>query len=228
MGRVLSPGHAADRLVRAGHRRVGGVPSPRRRVAMVAAVAGVLDARPGGRKRRPRSFRWPAWRRATWLTGDRAGRRALRLAGCCPPIIVLGSPWYLSMLHRYPELRAFFFGRELAGRMTGKVDGRHGSMFYYVPVSLVAWLPWWPLARVGDLAGTRAAIRRRARGCAANRRGRLDRARRAGDLFAGRLQVADLLAPARAVGRAGAGAVDRAAAGDDRALPARCPPGSSR
>ena len=36
------------------------------------------------------------------------------------------------MLHRYPELRGFFFGRELAGRMTGKVDGRHGAIFYYL------------------------------------------------------------------------------------------------
>lgn len=82
----------------------------------------------------------------TWLTGDRRGRRALRPGLLLPAIILLGSPWYVSMLHRYPELKSFFFGRELAGRMTGKVDGRHGTMFYYVPVSLGAWLPWWPLA----------------------------------------------------------------------------------
>ena len=82
----------------------------------------------------------------TLLTGDRAGRRALRAGWLLPGIIVLGSPWYLSMLGRYPELRGFFFGRELAGRMAGKVDGRHGAILYYLPVSLVAWLPWWPLA----------------------------------------------------------------------------------
>ncbi len=81
-----------------------------------------------------------------WITGDRPGRRALRAWLLLPAIILLGSPWYLSMLHRYPELRGFFFGRELAGRMTGKVDGRHGAILYYLPVSLVAWLPWWPLA----------------------------------------------------------------------------------
>jgi hypothetical protein len=50
------------------------------------------------------------------------------------------------MLHDYPELRAFFFGRELAGRIAGHVDGRHGSPFYYIPISLIAWLPWWPVA----------------------------------------------------------------------------------
>ena len=81
-----------------------------------------------------------------WLTGDGAGRHALRWPLLFPAILVLGSPWYLSMLHTYPELRGFFFGRELAGRMTGHVDGRRGSPFYYLGVSLVAWLPWWPLA----------------------------------------------------------------------------------
>ncbi len=80
-----------------------------------------------------------------WLTRDPAGRRALRLAALVPAIIVLGSPWYLSMLHRYPELKTFFFKRELAGRMSGRVDGRHGSKLYYLVVSSVGWLPWWPV-----------------------------------------------------------------------------------
>lgn len=81
-----------------------------------------------------------------WVTGDRAGRRALRLWLLVPGVLLLGSPWYVSMLRTYPELRGFFFGRELAGRMTGHVDGRRGSPLYYLGVSLVAWLPWWPLA----------------------------------------------------------------------------------
>ena len=79
-----------------------------------------------------------------WLTGDQIGKRALRLSLLLPAILVLGSPWYLSMLHRYPELKTFFFYRELAGRLAGKVDGRHGSKLYYIPVSLAGWLPWWP------------------------------------------------------------------------------------
>ena len=97
----------------------------------------------------------------TWLTGDVTGRRALRLDWLLPAILLLGAPWYLSMLHRYPELRGFFFGRELAGRMAGRVDGRHGAIFYYIPISIVAWLPWWPVAAW-------AAWRERARHSALN------------------------------------------------------------
>ena len=102
-----------------------------------------------------------------WLTGDRDGRRALRPALLLPAMILLGSPWYFSMLHRYPELRRFFFGRELTGRMRGRVDGRHGSIFYYLTVSALAWLPWWPLAawviyreRVRLFAGRGASLAR--------------------------------------------------------------------
>ncbi len=80
-----------------------------------------------------------------WAMGDAPGRRAVRLWLLLPAILLLGSPWYLSMLHTHPELKQFFFGRELAGRMAGSVDGRHGSKFYYVAVSLLGWLPWWPV-----------------------------------------------------------------------------------
>ncbi len=82
----------------------------------------------------------------SWVTGDAAGRRALRPWLLAPAVVVLGSPWYLSMLHRYPELSPFFFKRELAGRVAGHVDGRHASRLIYVPISLGAWLPWWPVA----------------------------------------------------------------------------------
>ena len=79
-------------------------------------------------------------------TGDTAGRKALRIWLLFPSILVLGAAWFLSMMSHYPELKQFFLGRELAGRMAGRVDGRHGSKLYYLPISAAAWLPWWPLA----------------------------------------------------------------------------------
>ncbi len=82
----------------------------------------------------------------TYVHGDTAGRRALRVSLLLPAIIALGSPWYLSMLHRYPELSQFFFRRELVNRVAGHVDGRRASPFFYLPFSLIAWLPWWPVA----------------------------------------------------------------------------------
>lgn len=81
----------------------------------------------------------------TYATGDAAGRRALRPWLLTPAIVILGSPWYLSMLHRYPDLSQFFFRRELVNRVAGRVDGRHKSPFFYLPLSLGAWLPWWPI-----------------------------------------------------------------------------------
>lgn len=77
---------------------------------------------------------------------DRAGLRALRPWRLFPAVILLGAPWYLSMLRSYPELEHFFFARELAGRLVGRAVGRHGSWWYYGPVSAWGWLPWWPVA----------------------------------------------------------------------------------
>ena len=82
----------------------------------------------------------------TWATGDRAGRRALRLPLLLPATVLLGLPWHVAMLHAHTDLQGFFLGKELAGRLTGGAHRRGGPWLYYVPVSAVAWLPWWPLA----------------------------------------------------------------------------------
>lgn len=81
-----------------------------------------------------------------WMLDDIAGKNALRPGILLPGIVVLGSPWYIRMLLEHPDLSSFFFRRELAGRITGHVDGRHGPIYYYLALSLAAWLPWWPVA----------------------------------------------------------------------------------
>lgn len=59
-------------------------------------------------------------------------------------ILALGSPWYIAMMLRHPELERFFFHRELVGRVTGHEDGREGFPGFHFVVALGVWLPWWP------------------------------------------------------------------------------------
>jgi len=73
-------------------------------------------------------------------------RRALRPLRLLLGAILLGSPWFIWMMIQHPELKDFFLHREMAGRMTGHVDGRKGPVYYYLLISLIAWLPWWPWA----------------------------------------------------------------------------------
>jgi len=81
-----------------------------------------------------------------WATRDRAGLRSLRPFWLLLVVLVAGAPWYLDLMRQHPPLRNFFFGRELAGRLVGHPDGRHGPIYYYLVFSLIGWMPWWPAA----------------------------------------------------------------------------------
>jgi 4-amino-4-deoxy-L-arabinose transferase-like glycosyltransferase len=80
---------------------------------------------------------------------DGAGMRALRPGRLVLGILALGSPWFLLAMREHPSLVDFFLHRELAGRVAGHADGRQGPAYYYLLVSLAAWLPWWPAALAG-------------------------------------------------------------------------------
>jgi 4-amino-4-deoxy-L-arabinose transferase-like glycosyltransferase len=82
---------------------------------------------------------------ALWITGDGEGRKALRFPWLLPAILLLGAPWFVVMMVRHPELKDFFLGRELVGRVAGGVHHREGPFGYYLATSAVAWLPWWPV-----------------------------------------------------------------------------------
>jgi 4-amino-4-deoxy-L-arabinose transferase-like glycosyltransferase len=69
--------------------------------------------------------------------------RPLRLVGL---VLLFGSPWYLLMIYRHPELIDFFLHREVVGRLVGHEDGRTGFPGYHFVVALFFWLPWWPFA----------------------------------------------------------------------------------
>ncbi|MCB1089482.1 MAG: glycosyltransferase family 39 protein, partial [Verrucomicrobiae bacterium] len=82
------------------------------------------------------------------LTGQTKLLAALRPVRLLLVILLLGSPWYVAMMLRFEELRDFFLHRELAGRITGHQDGRHGFPGFHVVVAMVLWLPWWPMLLV--------------------------------------------------------------------------------
>lgn len=82
---------------------------------------------------------------ALLITGRRDLIAALRPVRLLIVILMLGSPWYLAMMLRHQELWDFFLHRELAGRVTGHVDGRQGFPGFHFAVALAFWLPWWPV-----------------------------------------------------------------------------------
>ncbi len=78
------------------------------------------------------------------MTKDTPGLKALRPLSTLLAILVLGSPWYVLMMTRHPELVDFFFGREVIGRVVGHPDGRQQPFFFHVLASPAVWFPWWP------------------------------------------------------------------------------------
>ncbi|MCB1230403.1 MAG: glycosyltransferase family 39 protein [Verrucomicrobiae bacterium] len=85
---------------------------------------------------------------ALLVTGRRDLTANLRPVLLLLVVLILGSPWYLLMVSKHHELWDFFLHRELAGRVTGHVDGRHGFPGYHIVVALAFWLPWWPVIAV--------------------------------------------------------------------------------
>jgi 4-amino-4-deoxy-L-arabinose transferase-like glycosyltransferase len=95
-------------------------------------------------------------------TRDRVGLRALRPFRLLLLILAAGSPWYLELMQRHPELKGFFLGRELEGRIVGHPDGRRAPFFFHAAFSLVGWMPWWP-ATLAGLAARRREMAERLR-----------------------------------------------------------------
>jgi 4-amino-4-deoxy-L-arabinose transferase-like glycosyltransferase len=82
---------------------------------------------------------------AIFLTKDVVGKNALRPGRMFLGILVLGSPWYLLMMTRHPDLARFFFGHELFGRIVGNEHGRHKPFYFFFLTSWFLWFPWLPI-----------------------------------------------------------------------------------
>lgn len=85
---------------------------------------------------------------AVWLTNDSVGKRALRPWRMLLGILALGSPWYLLMMNRHPDLVHFFFGHELVGRIAGDEHRRHQPIYFFLLTSWFLWMPWLPMLAV--------------------------------------------------------------------------------
>ena len=81
-----------------------------------------------------------------YAAGDARDRQALRLPLLLPLVILASIPWYIVIIGAHPALYHYFLHRELVQRISGHIDGRGGPIYYYLPLCLLGWLPWWPLA----------------------------------------------------------------------------------
>jgi 4-amino-4-deoxy-L-arabinose transferase-like glycosyltransferase len=77
---------------------------------------------------------WGLWRRLSIVSG---------LAW----FAVIAVPWFALVSLRNPEFPRFFFIHEHWDRYTSTVHQRGAPIWYFVPVLLLGFLPWWGLAR---------------------------------------------------------------------------------
>ncbi|MEO8717815.1 MAG: glycosyltransferase family 39 protein [Burkholderiales bacterium] len=70
--------------------------------------------------------------------------------------LLVAAPWFAAVQMRNPEFFGFFFIHEHFARFALPDHNRPGGWYYYIPVLLVAALPWTPLA----LGALRAAWKR--------------------------------------------------------------------
>ncbi|HUH45685.1 MAG TPA: hypothetical protein VLZ54_00925 [Arenibacter sp.] len=59
--------------------------------------------------------------------------------------LVIGSSWYVAVIIEHPRIWEYFINKQLVGRMTGVAFSERSKPFwYYVPILLALFLPWWP------------------------------------------------------------------------------------
>jgi 4-amino-4-deoxy-L-arabinose transferase-like glycosyltransferase len=68
--------------------------------------------------------------------------REMRLATGIPLFLAVSAPWFIMVSLKNPEFPHFFFIREHFERFTTTVHHRKKSLWFFVPVLLVALIPW--------------------------------------------------------------------------------------
>ncbi len=78
------------------------------------------------------------------LTRDWRRFRELHYYGGIAIFLLLAGPWYLLVSVRNPEFPHYFFIYEHFQRFLTPVSHRPGGWWYFIPILLLALVPWWP------------------------------------------------------------------------------------
>ncbi len=84
---------------------------------------------------------------AAWALSRRGRARPLRQLIHPTTLLVfilLAAPWFAAVLHKYPDLMAYWLGDETAGRVISTMHGRTGPWWYFLPQLPLLMLPWLP------------------------------------------------------------------------------------
>lgn len=58
--------------------------------------------------------------------------------------LAIGTSWYVAVIIEHPSIWDYFITKQLVGRMTGVAfSERSKPIWYYVPILLAMFLPWW-------------------------------------------------------------------------------------
>ena len=91
----------------------------------------------------------------TALQRDRSGWRNLRMGVGVPLLLLIAAPWFISVSTANPEFFQFFVIHEHLQRFTETVHHRSGPWWYFIPVLVVALLPWLVVLAEGVLGAWR-------------------------------------------------------------------------
>jgi 4-amino-4-deoxy-L-arabinose transferase-like glycosyltransferase len=78
----------------------------------------------------------------TLMQRDFSAWRNLRIAIGLPLMLVIVTPWFVGVSVANPEFFKFFFVHEHLQRFASTAHHRTGSWWYFIPIVLLAFLPW--------------------------------------------------------------------------------------
>src|SRR5262249_51854287 len=72
--------------------------------------------------------------------------------------LVIAAPWFVAVSLKNPEFAWFFFVHEHVLRFLTTEHHHAGPIWYYVPVLLLGFFPWWPWLLAAFRGGSRFKV----------------------------------------------------------------------